>query len=126
VFLGLLGVTLVFATDLHHVFLRALVDSYSLFNPGAPLAVGDITQLGVRAVGDSFRIALQMTAPVIFAGLIFRIGLGVLSRLIPQIQVFFVAMSVNVLGGFMIAALALSAGMLLWLDRLDQFATTLR
>jgi hypothetical protein len=35
-------------------------------------------------------------------------------------------MSVNVLGGFMIAALALSAGMLLWLDRLDQFATTLR
>ncbi|NDC57269.1 MAG: flagellar biosynthetic protein FliR [Alphaproteobacteria bacterium] len=126
VFLGLLGVTLVFAADLHHVFLRALVDSYALFKPASPLAVGDISQLGVRAVGDSFRIALQMTAPVIFAGLIFRIGLGVLSRLIPQIQVFFVAMSVNVLGGFMIAALALSAGMLLWLDRLDQFATTLR
>lgn len=126
VFLGILGIALVFATDLHHAFLRALVDSYGLFRPSESVALGDIADLGVRAVGDSFRIALQITAPLIFAGLIFRIGLGVLSRLIPQIQVFFVAMSLNVLGGFMITALVLSAGMLVWLDRLDQFARSLR
>lgn len=126
VFLGVLGIALVFATDLHHAFLRALVDSYALFKPSAPVAMGDIANLGVTAVGDSFRIALQITAPLIFAGLIFRIGLGILSRLIPQVQVFFVAMSLNVLGGFMITALVLSAGMLVWLDRLDQFAGGLR
>ncbi len=60
------------------------------------------------------------------AGLVYRIGLGVLSRLIPTIQVFFVAMPINVLGGFVIFALALSAGVLVWLDRLQTFAQTLQ
>jgi flagellar biosynthetic protein FliR len=126
VFLGLLGVAMVFATDLHHTFLGAMVESYALFRPGSPVPVGDLTMLAVQMTGDAFRIAIQLCAPVIFAGLIFRVGLGVLSRLIPQIQVFFVAMSVNVLGGFAISALVLSAGMLLWLERLDQFTRTLR
>jgi flagellar biosynthetic protein FliR len=49
-----------------------------------------------------------------------------LNRLIPQIQVFFVAMPANVLGGFIIMALGLSGGMLLWLDRLEQFSHTLQ
>ena len=126
VFLGLLGIALVFATDLHHSFIGAMVDSYGLFKPGAPAPIGDLTSLAIRLAGDSFRIAVQLCAPVIFAGLIFRVGLGVLSRLIPQIQVFFVAMSVNVMGGFAISALVLSAGMLLWLDRLAHFTKTLR
>lgn len=126
VFLGLLGTALVFATDLHHGFIKALAESYVLFRPVEAPALGDVSELAVRAVSDSFRIGLQITAPLVFAGLVFRIGLGILSRLIPQIQVFFVAMSVNVLGGFMIMALVLSTGMLVWLDRLDQFATTLQ
>lgn len=126
VFLGLLGTALVFATDLHHTFLGAIIASYDLFKPSAPPSLGDLAALSIRLVGESFRIALQLCAPVIFAGLVFRVGLGVLSRLIPQIQVFFVAMSVNVLGGFAISALVLSAGMLVWLERLDGFARTLR
>jgi len=126
VFMGVLGMALVFASGLHRTFLEALADSYALFKPGEKVPIGDMSALGVRAVGDSFRIGLQITAPLMFAGLVFRIGLGILSRLIPQIQVFFVAMSVNVVGGFLIVALVLSTGMLVWLDRLDRFATTLQ
>ena len=33
-FLGVLGVTLIFATDLHHLVIAALNDSYTLFQPG--------------------------------------------------------------------------------------------
>ena len=123
VFLGLLGVALVFATDLHHVFLRGLAGSYAAFAPGAQPAAGDTAALAIEATSQGFRVALQMAAPVVVGGLIFRAGLGVLSRLIPTIQVFFVALPLQLMGGFMLIALGLSAGMLVWLDSVERFAS---
>jgi flagellar biosynthetic protein FliR len=125
IFLNLLGVTMIFATGLHREFIAAIAGSYQVFHVGMWPTAGDALEAAVRAFGDSFRIGVQIAAPLMLAGIIFRLGLGVLSRLIPQIQVFFVAMPANVLGGFVIFALALSTGMLLWLDRLQTFARTL-
>jgi flagellar biosynthetic protein FliR len=59
--------------------------------------------------------------PVIAAGLIFRVGLGVLARLIPQIQVFFVVLPLQIMGGLVVLALGLSTGMLIWLDSLQRY-----
>ena len=58
--------------------------------------------------------------------MIFRVGMGVLSRLIPQIQVFFVALPLQMMGGLVVFALGLSTGMLIWLDSLERYATWLR
>ena len=126
VFLGLLGLALIFTTGLHHMFLEGIVGSYALVAPGAPPPVGDATQLAVEAVSISFRVGFQIATPLIAAGLIFRLGLGVLSRLIPQIQVFFVVLPLQLLGGFVVIALGLSAGMLVWLDSLERYADWLR
>ena len=63
---------------------------------------------------------------LIAAGLIFRVGMGVLSRLIPQIQVFFVVLPLQIMGGLIVIALGLSTGMLIWLDSLERYATWLR
>jgi flagellar biosynthetic protein FliR len=122
VFLGLLGVTMVFATNLHHVFLLGIRDSYQVFAVGKPFSVGDAADFALGGFVDAFRIGLQIAAPVVVAGLIFRLGLGVLSRLAPSIQVFFIAMPLNILGGFVILTLGLSAGMLVWLDRMQTYA----
>ena len=124
VFLGLLGTTLVFATNLHHVFLRGIVESYSTFAPGKGFSVGDASDFALAAFVDAFRIGLQIAAPVVVAGFVFRLGLGVLARMAPSIQVFFVAMPLNILGGFIVLTLGLSAGMLVWLDRLQHYATS--
>lgn len=121
VFLGLMGTTLVFATNLHHVFIRGIADSYSAFAVGKPFPVGDAADFALEAFSDAFRIGLQIAAPVVVAGFVFRLGLGVLSRLAPSIQVFFVAMPLNIMGGFIILTLGLSTGMLVWLDRLQSF-----
>lgn len=126
IFLGVMGVAMIFATDLDHQFILAIVGSYQAFAPAHMISMADAAEYGIRLTGDSFRIGVQIAAPLMLAGLVFRIGLGVLSRLIPQIQVFFVAMPINVLGGFVIFALALSAGVLVWLDRLQTFARTLQ
>jgi flagellar biosynthetic protein FliR len=123
VFMSLMGVALVFATGLDHMFLQGVAGTYDLIAPGATVPIGDSAQLALNAVTTSFRVGFQIAAPVVVAGLIFRLGLGALSRLIPQIQVFFVVLPLQVMGGFVVMALALSTGMLMWLDSLEQYAT---
>jgi flagellar biosynthetic protein FliR len=101
-FLTLLGVTLIFATDLHHLVIAALNDSYRLFAPGEMILFGDIAALVTKTVSAAFRVGIQLSAPFLVFGLLFNIGLGVLSRLMPQMQVFFVAMPLSILLGFII------------------------
>ncbi len=126
VFLGLMGIALIFATGLHHMFLLGVAGSYDVIAPGSPPPVGDAAQLALDATARSFLVGFQIATPLIAAGLIFRLGLGVLSRLIPQIQVFFVALPLQMLGGFIVLALGLSTGMLVWLDSLQSYALWLR
>jgi flagellar biosynthetic protein FliR len=122
VFLSILGVALIFATGLHHMFLLGIVGSYDLIALGAPPPVGDAAELALETASTSFRVGFQIAMPVIAAGLIFRVGLGVLSRLIPQIQVFFIALPLQVMGGLVVFALGLSAGMLIWLESVESYA----
>lgn len=126
VFLGIMGVALIFATGLHHMFLRGIVGSYDVISLGSPPPVGDAAQLALETTAASFRVGFQIATPVVAAGLIFRVGLGVLSRLIPSIQVFFVALPLQIMGGLVVFALGLSTGMLIWLDSIQRYAMWLR
>lgn len=126
VFLSILGIALIFATGLDHMFLEGVVGSYEIINLGDRPPVGDAAELALEAAATSFRVGFQIAMPIVAAGLIFRVGLGVLSRLIPQIQVFFVALPLQIMGGLVVIALGLSTGMLIWLDSLERYATWLR
>jgi flagellar biosynthetic protein FliR len=110
-FLTMLGVALIFATDLHHVMIVALNDSYTLFAPGEVPPVGDMAALVTRTVGGAFLIGIQLAAPFLVFGLLFNFGLGILSRLMPQMQVFFVGVPLSILIGFLILLLVLGAMM---------------
>ena len=52
-----------------------------------------------------------MSAPFLVFGLLFNLGLGVLSRLMPQMQVFFVGVPLSILVGFLILVLVVGAMM---------------
>lgn len=122
-FLVLVGMALIFATDLHHVLIVALNDSYRLFKPGEMPLTGDAAAHIVKVAATAFRIGVQLSAPFIVFGLLFNIGLGILSRLMPQMQVFFVGVPISILIGFLILALVLGAVMTVFLD---YFETMLR
>ena len=52
-------------------------------------------------------------------GLLFNLGLGVLSRLMPQMQVFFVGMPLSIMVGFLILLLVIGAMMMTFLDSVE-------
>jgi flagellar biosynthetic protein FliR len=122
-FLSVLGITLVFATDLHHLVIAALNESYTLFRPGELPIIGDVAALFTNTVTSAFRIGVQLAAPFLVFGLLFNLGLGVLSRLMPQMQVFFVGMPLSILIGLLILLMVIGAMMMTFLDH---FETVLR
>jgi len=118
-FLTLTGITLVFATDLHYLAISALEDSYMLFAPGAVPLTGDMAAHITSIVGGAFRIGVQLSAPFLAFGLLFNLGLGILSRLMPQMQVFFVGMPLSILGGLTLLILVIGAMMVTFLGHLE-------
>ena len=118
-FLAVLGVTLVFATDLHHLLIAALNDSYSLFRPGEIPIFGDVASHFSKTVAAAFRVGVQLCAPFIVFGLLFNLGLDVLSRLMPQMQVFFVGLPLSILLGFLILILVIGAMMGTFLEHIE-------
>ncbi len=110
-FLTLLGITLVFATNMHHLVIAAMNDSYAIFKPGEMPLAGDAAQHVTRVVATAFRIGIQLSAPFLVFGLLFNLGLGVLSRLMPQMQVFFIGLPLSILLGLLLLLLVMSAMM---------------
>jgi flagellar biosynthetic protein FliR len=110
-FLSVLGITLIFATDLHHLVIAAMNDSYTIFQPGEIPLVGDVAQHVTRIIATSFRIGIQLSAPFLVFGLLFNLGLGLLSRLMPQMQVFFIGLPLSILLGFLLLVLVIGAMM---------------
>ena len=115
-FLTMLGLTLIFATNMHYLVIAALNDSYNVFTPGEVPSTGDVAALVTHTVAGAFRIGIQLSAPFLAFGLLFNIGLGVLSRLMPQMQVFFVALPLSIMIGLLIMILGLGAMMGFFLD----------
>ena len=115
-FLTILGLTLLFATDSHHLVIAALNDSYTIFSPGEMMPSGDVAALATRAFAAAFKIGMQLAAPFLVFGLVFNIGLGVLARLMPQMQVYFVGVPLSILAGFLIFSFIIAAMMGTFLD----------
>jgi flagellar biosynthetic protein FliR len=116
-FLTVTGLTLVFATNLHHLFIGAIVNSYSLFAPHKHLVVGDAGQLAIKLTSESFMVGVQLAAPVLVFSLVFNAATGLVGRVMPQFQVFFAATPLNVLMGLSVFALSLGTLGLVWVSR---------
>ena len=116
-FLFVFAILLLLISDLHHLALRGVAESYVAFQPGAPPMMGDMAESMSHLVSRSFELAMEMAAPFVVVGIILNLGLGLLSRLMPQVQIFFIALPLQILLGFVVLVLSIS-GILLWfLDR---------
>jgi flagellar biosynthetic protein FliR len=115
-FLTILGIAMLFATDTHYLVITALNESYRIFSPGELMPSGDVAALATRAFAAAFKIGLQLSAPFLVFGLVFNIGLGVLARLMPQMQVYFIGVPLSILIGFMILAAVLVSMMGTYMD----------
>jgi flagellar biosynthetic protein FliR len=113
VLLSLGGLIIILETNLHHLLLEGLVDTYTLFKPAEALPMGDLSDTMARMLSQSFRVGLQIAMPFVILSLLFTFALGLISRLMPMLQVFFISVPAQLVGGMFIFVISLSA-MLNW------------
>jgi flagellar biosynthesis protein FliR len=107
---------LMFVTDLHHLVLQSLADSYALFGAGAFPDIADFTEHATRTVNDSFLMALQLSAPHIVVGLVIYLAGGIIGKLMPTLQVFFILTAPNLMISFFVLMLVFSSLMTWYME----------
>ncbi len=124
-FLSIVGVALVFTTNLHQMFIGAIVHSFSVFTPGRPPPVGDVVSLAVKTTGETFALGVQLAAPVLVFSLVINIAVGLIGRILPSFQIFFAATPMILLFGLAVFALGLGMAGLVWVDHYRAFTARL-
>lgn len=105
---------LVLVTGLHHELIRGVAASYAAFPPGVLPDVGDVNAAVVDIVAQVFRLGVMLAAPLVVTGLLSNAMFGVLNRLIPQLQVFFVSMPLVIAVSLFVLAASLGMMLQLW------------
>ncbi|MCX7685964.1 MAG: flagellar biosynthetic protein FliR [Acetobacteraceae bacterium] len=108
---GLAAAVLVLSSGLYALPVAALAGSYAVLPAGDPLPPGLAAESLAAAGTESLALALRLAAPFVLAAVLFNLALGLLARLAPQVQVYFVAVPAQILGG--LALLGLVAAPLL-------------
>ncbi len=99
---GLAAPVLILSTGLYALPLTALAGSYQLMPPGSVLPAGPLAESVTGALVACFGLALRLSAPFLLAGLVFQVALGLLARLVPQLQVYTAATPGQILGGIVL------------------------
>ena len=119
-FLSVTGMVLLFASNLHHLLFYGLAGSYDLFPVGGIPDAGSMAEMAALALAGSFAVGVQIAAPFLIVSFLIYVGMGVLARLMPQIQVFLLAMPLQILLSLVTLSLVASAAFLFWLAKFEE------
>lgn len=123
-FMSVAAVVVCMGMGVHHLWLRSMVGSYELFPVGGMPPWADFAQLGVIAAGKAMSLALSLAAPLVVYGIVFNVGLGLIARLTPAIQIFFIAQPLNLLLGLGFFAVMIGAILATFATAMAELAQT--
>ncbi|MDD2325941.1 MAG: flagellar biosynthetic protein FliR, partial [Alphaproteobacteria bacterium] len=119
-FLGTAAVVLLFITGLDHLLFRALMDTYKLFPVGLALPLGDMAQTFTSLMARCFTVAIQLSSPFMVMGLLAYVAIGIMQKLMPQIQLFLIVLPAQIWGGLFVFSLCVAVMLEQWLRVYDQ------
>jgi len=104
---SLLALLCFLVLDVHHLLLRALIDSFHAVPAGAAVLGATALRGVVAQAGTLFTIGVRIASPVLIVLLLANGALGVLARTIPQLNVFVVGFPLNVGAGLLVLGASL-------------------
>ncbi len=113
--LNLVAVAIIFISGVHHFMIMAMVDSYNLFMPNTPLFTKDMLTMAASLLDDAFYMGIRLAAPFLVFEMVFQIASGILARLSPQLNVFFVVLPAQIILGLSVLMIAMPTLILIFL-----------
>jgi flagellar biosynthetic protein FliR len=96
------AIMIVFTMGLHIELLVAIMDSYGVLEPGAPLRFSSLVANMMDVVSETSLLALRLAAPFLVYGVIVNFALGMGNRFAQHISVYHATTGVVILGGFLL------------------------
>lgn len=107
---------IVLASGLYALPIEALAGSYRLIAPGRVLPAGAAAQTVAQMVATGFGLALRLCAPALLASVVWSVAAGLMARAAPRVQVYFLALPAQILGGIALLAVLSAAMLAAWQD----------
>ena len=104
-----MSVLLLLSTVLYALPLRALAESYAVLPVGEGFLAGQGAEAMAAAVGQCFLLALQLMAPFLLLSVVLNVAFGLLARIAPQVQIYFLVVPGQIVLGLLLLALLLPA-----------------
>jgi flagellar biosynthetic protein FliR len=95
------GALLLMVTDMHHYFIRIIYESYALISFSS-FEFNSLTELLLKSSQRMISLGFKLSTPLVIFGLLVSIVLGILNRLIPQVQIFMVSQPLQIGFGFFV------------------------
>lgn len=119
-FITLTGILLIFTTDLYQFLVIGILRSYDIFPLGVMPDIAGLNKSIIDAIASSFMVGIQITAPFFIVIMMLYVAMGMMSKMMPAMQVFMVAMPVQIMLALSLLALVGAAMMMVWLQHYEQ------
>lgn len=106
-FLYNLGIIIFLVTNGHHMVISGLFESFQMIPVLGATFDLSISDLMVDMTGGIFVTGVKIALPVLFAILLTDVGLGVLARTMPQMNIFVVGIPAKIVIGLFVLSIAL-------------------
>ena len=110
------GPLIILVSGLYTLPLQALAGSYRLIPPGTLLPAADSTATAVTAAAQCFALGLRLASPFVLASIVWHVAIGLIARMVPRLQVYFVSLPGQIVGGLLLLASVFAAILAAWQD----------
>ena len=108
-FYVIIATVMMLITDAHHLLIQAMVDSYKILPIGEAVFDGAAISQVFKLFTNVFALGFKIAAPITVSILITDISLGIISKSMPQINVFMLGMPVKIILGISIILITIGA-----------------
>lgn len=98
-------IVLFFISNGHITLFKLLSDTFTAIPCGSGISLSKAALAATGVIGSAFTIALKFAMPIITIELVTELGLGVLTRVVPNINIFSVGIQLKLIVGLVVLLL---------------------
>lgn len=97
-----LAMLIFLAINGHHTLIMSIIQSYGVIKPGMLFMHKEATFVVIKAFSNMFYLGFKIGIPIIGAIFLADVALGIIAKLIPQVNVFIIGFSVKIILGILV------------------------
>jgi flagellar biosynthetic protein FliR len=105
---NILAIFIFLALNAHHYTIQAIVESFFIINPQKAVFSSFTMEFVMQLITGTFVTAIKLAAPLMAILFFLSVGLGLVARTVPQMNVFIIGFPLQIAAGLLMLAATMS------------------